>query len=75
VESLVSAVEDVNDREPTVLVDLRKLELFAVVPRVGSGSHFFDVFDRDCGYPLAFFIPATEGGGIEGKKERKKGTH
>ena len=47
-QRLVLPIEDVDDRQPAVLVHLGELELLPVVPRVRGGPHFLDVLDRDC---------------------------
>ena len=39
---LVLLVEDVDYRQPAVLVHLRELELFLVVSLVGGGPHVLD---------------------------------
>jgi hypothetical protein len=45
VERLGLTIEDVDDREPAVLVFRSELELLAVVPCIGARTEFFDVFD------------------------------
>ena len=46
-QRLVPAVEDVDDREPPVLVFRRELELLAVVPCIGALAELLDVLDGD----------------------------
>ena len=46
-QSFVVPVRYVNDRKPSIFVLLGKLELFTVVPGIGSGAQLFDILDRN----------------------------